>query len=129
MSEHDHARAVAMFGECPTCVVRSGTERDDGRTAAAARSTDPSTSHVAARSLDVVQLRESQRAVLDLFVDRPEMTLEELVDAAHAVDVSFSDSRIRTAAAELVSMALLVDTGRLRTTRAGRPARILASPL
>lgn len=95
--------------------------------AARARRDDPATSHEAAASVTIHALRASQQVVLDLFAMYGPMTLETLEDAAHVHEVPLSDSRIRSAAAELVALDAVHDTGERRPTRSGRGARVLAA--
>lgn len=86
-----------------------------------ARSTDPSTSWEAARS--VRGIRESQRAVLVLFRARGAMNDEKLIALyrRHADRLpAQSDSGIRTRRKELVESGLLVDSGRKARMRSGR---------
>lgn len=92
---------------------------------ARARSTDPETSHAAARS--VKDLRSSQADVLVVLRRMVPMTDEELVetyqDLARSGFVrSQSPSGIRTRRSELVELGLVEDSGQRETLRSGRRA-------
>lgn len=90
-----------------------------GQPLPAARRMDPSTSHAAARSIDVDSLRRSQFRVLRLLMDAPHgMTHEQM---RHHI-FGWSDSRIRTACSELVARGLVRDSGRTEPTKYGRKA-------
>jgi hypothetical protein len=82
-----------------------------------ARSTDPATSHEAARSVEP-HITSLQALVLKYLKDSP-MTDEELVRCLS--DCSYmSPSGIRTRRCELVRAGLVEDTGLTRPTRSGR---------
>lgn len=91
-----------------------------------ARSTDPTTSHLAAAS--VQHLPESRQAVLRVFTDAARehdvraMTDEELVLAYthHEYQPRQSESGIRTRRRELADAGYLVDTGQRGRTTSGR---------
>lgn len=93
-----------------------------------ARSTDPGTSHEAARSIDGESLRISQRAVLDLLRTRgpmPDHDLVELYDRTVPYPQQ-SHSGIRTRRRELVDAGLVVDTGERVRLPSGRRAIVWA---
>ncbi len=100
---------------------------------ARARRTDPETSHAAARSFDLYTLRNSQRAVLAVFERFPPgMTDSDLLieyrryrdtPGVHISDVHMprqSASGLRTRRHELVTVGLLVDSGRRERLHGGR---------
>lgn len=89
---------------------------------AAARWGHPLTSHEAAASVTVKALRASQHVALGLLRDLGPSTLEEVVDAAHERECVLSDSRVRSAVAELVALGLVHDLGDRRLTRRRRSA-------
>lgn len=91
---------------------------DFAATEAHARRTDPSTSRLAAGS---VRVRESQRAVLALFVSGP-ATDEQLWDRTFSRSVRISPSGLRTRRSELVAVGLVRDTGRKERLSSGRMA-------
>jgi len=87
-----------------------------------ARSTDPATSHEAARS---VKVRKSQELVLGLLKMGP-ATDEVLLNRAIARGVAISPSGLRTRRCELVDMSMVVDSGVRVTTGTGRKAIVWA---
>lgn len=90
-----------------------------------ARRDDPWTSWAAARS---IATSPSESCVLWLFDHHgPEMTLTGLVAVAKYVGVRYSEQRLRSAAAVLVDLGDLADTGRTETLPSGRKARILTN--
>lgn len=91
-------------------------------TSAVARRDDPGTSWAAARSLSETTLRRSQQEVLRLLALNGDLTLEELEAVASASGVYQSPSGLRTRLHEIVQAGLARDSGRKRTTRAGRQA-------
>jgi len=91
-------------------------------TTAFARTSDPATSHEAARS---VKVRQSQELVLGLLKMGP-ATDEVLLNRAAARGVSISPSGLRTRRSELVGMSLVVDSGVRVTTGTGRKAIVWA---
>jgi hypothetical protein len=95
---------------------------DEARDRAHARATDPETSHEAAESLKPKRLRDSQRAVFDLFAMYGAMTDQMLQRAAVIEKVGQSPSWIRTRRKELVDAGMIVDTGRKQKTKSGRRA-------
>jgi hypothetical protein len=100
---------------------------------AVARRTDPATSHAAASSVE--NLRETQRAVLELVTHEGPMTDEELARAyeiqmVHQEWRHQSPSGLRTRRSELVQKGLLEDSGEKRVMWTGRKAIVwqLATP-
>lgn len=97
----------------------------DPDTPPAARTTDPGTSHAAAASATTGRAK-CRAQVLECFRDAYDgLTLAELVHRHNArADVGrfapFSDSGIRTRAAELADDKVLVDTGVRRRMASGR---------
>jgi len=89
---------------------------------AVARSTDPATSHAAAKS---VKVRESQTKVLGL-LKIGAATDEELSNRAMAHGIRISPSGLRTRRCELVDLGLVVDSGVRVTTGTGRKAIVWA---
>lgn len=117
--------------------TRSPRLADDSAasSSARARTTDPATSHAAARSIPAGQLRDSQEAILRLFRELGPMTDELLVERYQdAVDdglrPSQSPSGIRTRRDELTGQGRLRDSGRKTRTRSGQQAIVweLSSP-
>lgn len=93
-----------------------------GRAVPRARRGDPATSHSAAAS--VAELRDSQRAVLDLFAEAGNMTDEDLVGRYPGTTggPTQSESGLRTRRRELADAGLLVDTDDRRRLKSGRLA-------
>lgn len=89
-----------------------------------ARRSDPETSHAAAASLSIRALRASQLAVVAFLRELGPLTLEQLVDAARVNEIPLSDSRLRTACAELVDLGFVADSGERLKTRHGRDAAV-----
>lgn len=87
---------------------------------ARARTMDPETSHAAAASLSIEQLRASQREVYDLFLLNGDMTDEQVADVAVIRGVKQSPSGLRTRRKELVEGGMLEDSGRRASLRSGR---------
>ena len=86
-----------------------------------ARTTDPATSHQAARS--VAHLRQTQRAVYTLLALEGPQTDEELAYLWHErMADPISPSGLRTRRAELVDQGLVIDTGCRRPISSGRNA-------
>ena len=92
--------------------------------AAYARSTDPATSHAAAKSLSSDTLRRSQMAVLSVLCERGPMDDQHLLREYpwHPVFKALpqSDSGLRTRRKELVSQGLVEDSGMKGTSSSGR---------
>ena len=91
-----------------------------------ARSTDPQTSHEAARTVNVTR---GQEIVLNEFLMYHEMTDEQLIEALQVrqdscPDAKLSDSGARSRRAELVAIGILKDTGRRAKTVTGRKTTI-----
>jgi len=91
-----------------------------------ARTTDPQTSHQAARSVNVTR---GQRIVLNEFLMYHHMTDEQLIEVlkirqGSCPDARLSDSGARSRRAELVAIGILKDTGRRTTTAANRKTTI-----
>lgn len=92
--------------------------------AAYARSTDPSTSHAAAKSLSSDTLRQRHLAVLSVLCERGPMDDQHLLreypwhPAFKALPQS--DSGLRTRRKELVSQGLVEDSGMKVTSSSGR---------
>ena len=91
-----------------------------------ARTTDPQTSHEAARTVNVTR---GQQIVLNEFLMYHEMTDEQLIEAlkirqGSCYDAKLSDSGARSRRAELVAIGILKDTGRRTTTAANRKTTI-----
>lgn len=90
-----------------------------------ARLSDPQTSHAAAASISREELRDSQKAVYDLLVERGQMN-DEAISSAYSVlmrdgHVPYqSESGLRTRRSELVTLGLVVDTGLTTRMRSGR---------
>jgi hypothetical protein len=89
---------------------------------ARARSTDPGTSHAAARSISPTKIRESQAFVLGLLVHYGPMTDAGLLGYAELSRPRVSPSGIRTRRSELVTQGLVGDTGRRVRLETGRHA-------
>ena len=87
-----------------------------------ARTSDPATSHEAAKS---VKVRESQEKVLGLLKLGP-ATDEVLANRAMAHGIRISPSGLRTRRSELVALSLVVDSGVRLTTGNGRKAIVWA---
>lgn len=90
-----------------------------------ARGTDPDTSHEAARR--VLNMTDKRQAVLQQFMRAPfGMSDNSLVDFARLSDDANlrgqTASGLRTRRSELVSMGLIVDSGRRATLPSGRRA-------
>jgi hypothetical protein len=123
---------MTLFDPWPESDVVDRLDRAASSTArpvearARARRSDPTTSHEAAASVTIRALNASQEVALLLLRWRGPSTLEELVDEARARELALSDSRIRSAAAELVALDLVHDTGARRPTRSRRTGRVLA---
>lgn len=85
-------------------------------TPARARPSDPWTSHAAARSIEIVQLRASQQAVLECFKANGPMHHQRLI-VVYAEYKDWenwprqSESGLRTRTKELVNAGLLQNTG------------------
>lgn len=71
-----------------------------------ARSTDPDTSHEAARRV-TLNIRATQQEVLSLFTRFGEMTDPELVETAKNLGSKQSESGLRTRRSELVDLGRL----------------------
>lgn len=95
---------------------RRGESRRSGQPVA--RSSDPETSHQAARS--VRGLSHTHQLVLRTFRLAGELTDEELAARFLAGGITISPSGLRSRRRELVDQRRLVDSGRRRRTRAGR---------
>ena len=88
---------------------------------ARARSTDPDTSHEAARSIG--EMTGKRQAVLDIIRAIGRGTDEDIIDAYHSSTApQQSASGIRTRRAELTLMGLVVDTGERKVRSSGRGA-------
>ena len=86
---------------------------------ARARSTDPDTSHEAARSIG--EMTGKRQAVLDIIRAIGRGTDEDIIDAYHSSTApQQSASGIRTRRAELTLMGLVVDTGERKVRSSGR---------
>lgn len=95
---------------------------------ARARTTDPETSHQAARSVDPGRIREMRQQVLVLFRVLGPMTQRKLVEQYQArYDKDASDSSIRTRCHELVEGGHVKDTGRKERLPSGRCAVVWAA--
>ena len=84
-----------------------------------ARTTDPSTSHEAARSLTAERLSETQRVILELLRNR-QLTDEEIQQLHYAgAEQEFwnhaSPSGLRSRRAELVARGFVEEVGRAKT--------------
>jgi len=91
-----------------------------------ARTTDPQTSHQAARTVNVTR---GQQIVLNEFLMYHHMTDEQLIEVlkirqGSCPDARLSDSGARSRRAELVAIGILKDTGHRTTTAAGRKTTI-----
>jgi hypothetical protein len=88
---------------------------------ARARSTDPDTSHDAARSIG--EMTEKRQAVLDIIRAIGGGTDEDIIDAYRSSSAPMqSASGIRTRRAELVRCGLVEDSGMRRNRSSGRHA-------
>jgi hypothetical protein len=88
---------------------------------ARARSTDPDTSHDAARSIG--EMTEKRQAVLDIIRAIGGGTDEDIIDAYRSSSAPMqSASGIRTRRAELVLCGLVEDSGMRRQRSSGRHA-------
>jgi hypothetical protein len=96
------------------------TEQNDMFRRAHARSTDPGTSHAAAKSLSSDRIRASQQEVLHLFSDFGPMHDQQLVKRAWEQGAKQSSSGLRTRRHELVVLGKLVDSQRRVTLPSGR---------
>ncbi len=87
------------------------------------RSTDPTTSVDAGRA---VSLTDSQQDVLVVFeLEQRPLADHELVAEAARLGSPYSDSRVRSARAELAEAGLLeLVEGETRTTKRGKSARV-----
>ena len=98
----------------------------EARDQAHARTTDPITSHEAATSITVDQLRKSQRSVYDCFALNIRGMADFELEALYKIDRKShgwpkqSDSGIRTRRKELVDAGFLEDSGRTARTLSGR---------
>jgi hypothetical protein len=100
----------------PFCVMAPPT----GGTKPRARTSDPDTSHAAARSV-AGKVTDSQRAVLAAIRHLGRCTDEELVSVYDQLP-PLSPSGIRTRRKELADRGLVRDTGRRTRLRSGRQA-------
>lgn len=91
-----------------------------------ARSSDPGTSHAAAASIPVGELRESQQAVLALLREVGPLTDDEILECYQGRLPWQSPSGLRTRRAELVDAGFVKDTGERRTLRSRRLAIVWA---
>lgn len=127
-------REPGRWEDCPRC-HGSGTEPledDSAPRRARARSTDPWTSHAAARS--VKDLNGYQQLVLECLRKLGPSTDEELVEyilSFHHGELprGATASGIRTRRRELVDREppLVHDTGRIGRTKADRPTKVWAA--
>ena len=86
-----------------------------------ARTTDPDTSHEAARSLTSEKLRESQAAVRKVFIVFKEMSDTDLQIYYKSLSLPRqSTSGLRTRRRELVDMGILHNTGKKVLLESGR---------
>jgi hypothetical protein len=90
-----------------------------------ARRSDPETSWQAARSVDPLKLRATQREILWVLRNWGPLTDEEI--AVLVGPDSQSPSGLRTRRRELVDAGLVVDTGRRRKSRSGRAMIVWAA--
>lgn len=112
--------------------VPAGSSGPRDRTAVSeprARSTDPATSHAAARSIRPGFLRDSQDAIVKLFRELGPMDDSLLVDryqeaVLEGLRPNQSPSGIRTRRAELVDAGVVRDTGRTVRLESGRQATV-----
>lgn len=88
-----------------------------------ARTTDPQTSHAAART---VKVRESQAKVFALLAQLGSATHDELIEYANNTRVGMSPSGVRSRCHELVVAGMVVDTGQRRVLPSGRSAVVWA---
>lgn len=94
-----------------------------------ARLTDPNTSHLAAEAADLEGSQAVVHAVLE-YAGPDGLTDEEISEGARQerfvaiVGRRYSDSRLRTARAELVERGVVVDAGHVRHTAFGYEARV-----
>lgn len=95
---------------------------------AQSRSTDPQTSHEAAKSITKDAITRGQAVVLRLFTDHGSMTDKDLRDHYQALYIRdketprLSSSGLRTRRCELVDKGKLQDSGARRTLLTGRRA-------
>lgn len=91
-----------------------------------ARTTDPATSHDAARSACArVDNRKAARVVLAIMRDNVQRIDEEICSLAIVRGHKISPQRLRAGRKELSDRGILIDTGQRRQTRYGSPARVL----
>lgn len=94
-----------------------------------ARLTDPDTSHLAAEAADLEGSQAVVHAVLE-YAGPDGLTDEEIAEGARQAQFlavagrRYSDSRLRTARAELVERGVVVDAGHVRPTAFGHEARV-----
>lgn len=89
-------------------------------TEAHARTDDPSTSHVAARSLTPKQLTRNRTAVLSWFFMVNESMTDKKLVANYSIDPPQSQSGLRTRRSELVDMGLVESAGTVELGK-GKP--------
>lgn len=85
---------------------------------AKARTSDPETSHQAAKS--VRRIAETQAKIMSLFEDFGNLTDEEIASQAQFNGWFTSSSGLRTRRSELVEKGLLKDSGERRRLESGR---------
>lgn len=98
---------------------------------AVARTSDPWTSHAAARSITEEQLRDSQRAVLDAFRQYGALHHEALIELYEYARVNDgkpwprqSESGLRTRTKELRDAGFIEDTGETIRLPSGRQSKV-----
>lgn len=84
--EHDHDRALAMFGECPTCVLAATAALPDPLPEPDGGTYEP--------EHDRARLGAQARLVWDVMIDGTWRTLAELADRTGAPEASVS-ARLR----------------------------------
>jgi hypothetical protein len=97
-------------------------ESDDEEEKARARTTDPETSHVAARS--VRNIKGKQKQILELFKKYGPMAEDEMQRRADEEGLWPCDSGRRARRSNLVDKGYLRDSGKREKTKHGRPSII-----
>ncbi len=89
-------------------------------TEARARSTDPQTSHDAAKSVESGWITVAQGAILNRLRNDGPLTDERIIARLRDQRVSISPSGARSRRAELVKLGLVEDSGKREKTASGR---------
>jgi hypothetical protein len=115
-----YCKGMGITRNATHCLHCSGTGFDPGQKAAARRS-DPETSHEAAASISSERLRKSQQHVLLIIALYGPLTDEAMLYHLQR-NYPMSPSGARTRRAELVARGLVYDTGKRETLASGRKA-------